>query len=283
MLVTLKEILSDAHKKGYAVGAFNINNMEIIQALVEAAEEENSPIILQTSEGAIKYAGMEYLQAIVAIAAKNTKVPVCLHLDHGTTFDVMMKCMASGWTSIMYDGSHHTLDQNIKETSEIVKIAHALGISVEAELGRLSGIEDNISVEEKDSIYTNPDEAVQFVRETNVDALAIAIGTAHGKYKGEPKLDYERLDKIKKLLNMPIVLHGASGLTEEQITKAVSLGVNKINIDTDIRQAFTDGVHQCFENKPNEYDPRKIIIPAKEMMKKVAIGKMKMFGSTGKA
>ncbi|MEG1965574.1 MAG: class II fructose-1,6-bisphosphate aldolase [Oscillospiraceae bacterium] len=283
MLVTLKEILSDAHKKGYAVGAFNINNMEIIQALVEAAEEENSPIILQTSEGAIKYAGMEYLQAIVAIAAKNTKVPVCLHLDHGTSFDVMMKCMASGWTSIMYDGSHHTLDQNIKETSEIVKIAHALGISVEAELGRLSGIEDNISVEEKDSIYTNPDEAVQFVRETNVDALAIAIGTAHGKYKGEPKLDYERLDKIKKLLNMPIVLHGASGLTEEQITKAVSLGVNKINIDTDIRQAFTDGVHQCFENKPNEYDPRKIIIPAKEMMKKVAIGKMKMFGSTGKA
>ncbi|MEF9983866.1 MAG: class II fructose-1,6-bisphosphate aldolase [Oscillospiraceae bacterium] len=283
MLVTLKEILSDAHKNGYAVGAFNINNMEIIQALVSAAEEENSPIILQTSEGAIKYAGMEYLQAIVAIAAKNTKVPVCLHLDHGTSFDVMMKCMASGWTSIMYDGSHHPLDQNIKETSEIVKIAHALGISVEAELGRLSGIEDNISVEEKDSIYTNPDEAVQFVRETDVDALAIAIGTAHGKYKGEPKLDYERLEKIKKLLNMPIVLHGASGLTEEQITKAVSLGVNKINIDTDIRQAFTDGVHQCFENKPNEYDPRKIIIPAKEMMKKVAIGKMKMFGSTGKA
>lgn len=283
MLVTAKEILDDAHKRGYAVGAFNINNMEIIHALVDAAEEMKSPIILQASEGAIKYAGLENLAALVTIAAKNSSVPVCLHLDHGSTFNTIMQCMLHGWTSVMFDGSHHPLDQNIKETYEIVKFAHALGISVEAELGRLSGIEDNISVEEKDSIYTNPDEAVKFVKETEVDALAIAIGTAHGKYKGEPKLDYERLDKIKKLLNMPIVLHGASGLTEEQIQKCVSLGVNKINIDTDIRQAFTDGVHKCFEVKPNEYDPRKILGPAKECMKQVAITKMKMFGSVNKA
>ena len=283
MLVTGKEILDHAHKHGYAVGAFNINNMEILQALVAAANEERSPVILQVSEGAIKYAGMDYLAAMVKVAANETTVPICLHLDHGTTYETIMKCMTHGWTSVMYDGSHHPLDKNIEETAHIVKVAHASGISVEAELGRLSGVEDNISVEEKDSIYTNPQEAEKFVKETGVDSLAIAIGTAHGKYKGEPKLDYERLDTIKKMLDMPIVLHGASGLTEEQLKKCVALGVNKINIDTDFRQAFTDGINSVFEKTPDVFDPRKILGPARDAVKQVAIKKIRMFGSNGMA
>lgn len=283
MLVTNREILEAARKGGYAVGAFNINNMEILQAIIAAAEEERSPVIIQTSEGAIKYAGMDYLAAMVHLAAKKATVPVSLHLDHGTTYKTIIGCIASGWTSVMIDGSHLPLQENIAATQEIVKVAHAVGISVEAELGRLSGVEDNISVEEKDSIYTNPQEAVTFATETQVDALAIAIGTAHGKYKGVPKLDFDRLQTIKGMVEVPIVLHGASGVPEADILKAVKLGVNKINIDTDVRQAFTDGLHEVFAAKPEEFDPRKICGPARDKMKAVVVGKMRMFGSCGKA
>ncbi len=283
MLVTGQEILLDAHKNGYAVGAFNINNMEILQAIIDAAEAECSPVIIQTSEGAIQYAGLDYLAALVHLAGKKTRVPIALHLDHGTTYETIIRCIAGGWTSVMIDGSHHPLEENIKLTADIVKIAHAAGVSVEAELGRLSGVEDQISVEDKDAIYTNPQEAEQFVSGTGVDSLAIAIGTAHGKYKGEPKLDFERLQTIKKLLNMPIVLHGASGVPEDSIVKAVKLGVNKINIDTDIRQAFTDGIHAAFAENPGAYDPRKILAPSKKAMTKVVVEKIRMFGSAGKA
>ncbi|MBZ4646728.1 MAG: fructose-bisphosphate aldolase, class [Petroclostridium sp.] len=283
MLVTGKQILDKAHKEGYAVGAFNVNNMEILQAVIAAAEEEKSPVIIQTSEGAIKYAGAEYLSAMVHLAANKASVPVALHLDHGTTYETIISCIRNGWTSVMIDGSHHPLDENIAVTKEIIKIAHACGVSVEAELGRLGGVEDNISVDEKDARLTHPDEAVKFVKETGVDYLAIAIGTAHGKYKGEPKLDFERLDTIKKLVNIPIVLHGASGVPDEAIQRAVSLGVNKINIDTDVRVAFTEGVKSVIVNKPEEYDPRKICGPAKEEMKKVVKAKMRLFGCSGKA
>jgi len=283
MLVTSKEILDHAHQNGYAVGAFNINNMEILQAVIAAAEQEKAPVIVQTSEGAIKYAGIEYLSAMVHLAARKASVPVALHLDHGTTYATIIKCIANGWTSVMIDGSHYSLEDNIKTTNEIVKVAHAAGISVEAELGRLSGVEDNISVEEKDAIYTNPKEAEEFVKRTGVDALAIAIGTAHGKYKGVPKLDFDRLTKIKGLLNMPIVLHGASGVSEDSIRNAVILGVNKINIDTDVRQAFTDGIKDLFAVKPDEFDPRKICGPARDAMTAVVSGKMRLFGCSGKA
>jgi len=283
MLVTGKEILDKAHKEGYAVGAFNINNMEILQAVIAAAEEERSPVIIQTSEGAIKYAGIDYLSAMVHLAANKATVPVALHLDHGTTYETIIKCIANGYTSVMIDGSHHSLEENIKVTSEIIKIAHAAGISVEAELGRLGGVEDNISVDEKDARFTDPDEAVQFVKETGVDYLAIAIGTAHGKYKGKPELDFERLATIKKRLNMPIVLHGASGVPEEDIRKAISYGINKINIDTDIRVAFTEGIKSVLTSKPEEFDPRKICGPAREEMKKVVQAKMRLFGCAGKA
>ncbi len=283
MLVTGKEIMDKAHKGGYAVGAFNVNNMEIVQAIIAAAEEEKAPVILQTSEGAIKYAGMDYLHALVKLAADKASVPVALHLDHGTTYSTIISCIANGWTSVMIDGSRFPLDENIAATNEIIKIAHACGVSVEAEIGQLGGIEDNISVDERDARLTSPSEAKKFVDETGVDYLAIAIGTAHGKYKGEPKLDFERLDEIKKLLNIPLVLHGASGVGEDSIKKAVSLGINKINIDTDIRIAFTEGVRSVIEGKPEEFDPRKLCTPAKENMKQVVKTKIQLFGSAGKA
>lgn len=282
MLVTGKEILDKAHQGGYAVGAFNINNMEILQSVIAAAEEKRSPVILQTSEGAIKYAGIDYLAAMVHLAAEKASIPVALHLDHGTTYSTIMKCIKYGWTSVMFDGSHLPLDENIAKTNEIIKVAHACDISVEAELGRLGGIEDNISVDEKDARLTSPDEAVKFVNETGIDYLAIAIGTAHGKYKGEPKLDFDRLQTIKKLVNIPIVLHGASGVPEESIIKATKLGVNKINIDTDIRVAFTDGVKSVVTTS-DVFDPRKVLAPAKVGMTEVVKAKIDMFGCAGKA
>lgn len=283
MLVTTKEIFDDANQKGYAVGGFNVNNMEILQAVIAAAEDQKAPVIIQTSEGAIKYAGMDYLSLLVRHAAQKAKVPVALHLDHGTTYSTIIGCIANGWTSVMIDGSHYDLENNIAVTKEIVKVAHAAGVSVEAEIGRLSGVEDNISVSERDAMYTDPQEAKTFVDATEVDSLAIAIGTAHGKYKGVPKLDLDRLSVIKNLIKMPIVLHGASGVPEDQIVEAVKRGVNKINIDTDIRLAFTEGVKGVFEKKPDEFDPRKLCGPAKEKMMEVVIGKIKMFGSAGKA
>lgn len=283
MLVTGKCILDKANRGGYAVGAFNVNNMEILQAVVAAAEEENSPVIVSTSEGAISYAGIDYLSTMVRLAAQKASVPVCLHLDHGTTYETIMQCIANGWTSVMIDGSHAPFEENVRLTKEVVKVAHACGVSVEAELGRLGGVEDNISVSEKDARFTDPDEAVSFVEQTDVDSLAIAIGTAHGMYKGEPNLDMARLEKIKKMLGIPIVLHGASGVPEEQITRAIELGVNKINIDTDVRLAFRDGVKSVITDSPEVYDPRKICKPAKEAMKAVVKAKIKWFKSSNKA
>ncbi|WP_069650546.1 class II fructose-1,6-bisphosphate aldolase [Caloranaerobacter ferrireducens] len=283
MLVSGKEILLDAHKKGYAVGAFNVNNMEIVQAIIEAAKETNSPVILQASQGGLKYAGVEYIAAMAKVAAETAKVPVAIHLDHGTDFVQIMKCIRNGFTSVMIDGSKYPLEENIAITKKVVEIAHAVGVSVEAELGKIGGTEDDITVDERDATFTDPDEAERFVKETGVDYLAIAIGTAHGPYKGEPKLDFDRLKVIKERLNMPLVLHGSSGVPEESIRKAVSLGVNKINIDTDIRMAFNRGVREFVNNNPDVYDPRKILGPAREEMKKVIIEKMIMFGSAGRA
>lgn len=282
MLVTTREIFQDAYQKRYAIGAFNINNMEILQAVIETADEEKSPVIVAVSEGAIKYAGLDYLAAMVKVAASKTKVPIAFHLDHGTTYEVIIRCIAGGMTSVMIDGSKHPLDENIVITKEIVKIAHACGISVEAELGRLGGIEDNISVDEKDARFTKPEEAKSFVDETEVDSLAVAIGTAHGLYKGIPNLDIPRLEKISALVNMPIVLHGASGVPEDQIIEAVKRGVNKINIDTDVRLAFTKGLKEVIENQPDVFDPRKICTPAKKYMKEIIRSKIRLFGSNNR-
>lgn len=283
MLVSGKEILQKANDGGYAVGAFNTSNLEITQAIIEAAEEEKAPVIIQVSMSAIKYAGIENIAAIVITAAKNASVPVALHLDHGTDFNVVMQCLRNGWTSVMFDGSKYPFEENVAITKTIVNIAHPMGVSVEAELGKIGGTEDHITVDEREATMTDPDEAVKFVEQTGVDYLAIAIGTAHGVYKGEPKLDFDRLQKIKSLLKMPIVLHGASGVPEESIVKAVKLGVNKINIDTDLRQAFDSAIRSYLNVNPDQYDPRKILAAPREAMKKVVAQKIRMFGSSGKA
>jgi len=283
MLVTGKEILQHADKNGYAVGAFNVVNMEMLQAIIAAAEEEKSPVIVQTSEGAIKYAGIGLISKMMRQAAEDASVPVAVNLDHGTTYESVMSCVDNGWTSVMIDGSHHSLDENIEVTKKVVQSAHAKGVSVEAELGRLGGVEDNISVDEKDATHTNPDEAKRFVDETGVDYLAIAIGTAHGKHKGVPVLDFERLDVIKKLVNIPLVLHGASGICDADIRKAISLGVNKINIDTDLRIAFTDAIKDALAKNPEEFDLRKFCGSARDAVKAVVAAKMRLFGSSGKA
>jgi len=283
MLVTGKEILDHANKNGYAVGAFNVNNMEIVQAIVEAAEETNSPVILQASQGGIKYAGIEYIAQLAKVAAEKVKVPVAIHLDHGTDFQQIMLCIRHGFTSVMIDGSKHQLKDNIDITKKVVEIAHAVGVSVEAELGKIGGTEDDISVDEREATFTDPEEAKLFVEETGVDSLAIAVGTAHGVYKGEPKIDFNRIKIIKELVGIPLVLHGSSGVPADSIKKAVEAGINKINIDTDLRIAFTQAIKDFIKDNPNNIDPRKVLSPAREAMKEVIKEKMILFGSNGRA
>ncbi len=282
-LVSVTELLQKADQGKYAVGAFNANNMEIVQAIMEAAEKENAPVIMQASQGAIKYAGLEFLTGLVRIAANSTKVPIALHLDHGTDFEQIVKCIRSGFTSVMYDGSKLALEDNIAITKKVLEIARPIGVSVEAELGKIGGTEDDIHVSEKDAMYTDPEEARYFVEQTGVDSLAIAIGTAHGQYKGEPKLDYERLAKIKALVNIPIVLHGSSGVPDEAITKAIELGVCKVNIDTNIREAFVGQMRQVLVNNAEEIDPRKILGPAREATVEIIREKIRLFKSSGQA
>lgn len=283
MLLTGKELLLDAQKNKYAVGAFNVNNMEIIQAIIDAAEELNSPVILQASQGGIKYAGIEYIANLGKLAGRNAKVPVALHLDHGTDFDQVMLCIRHGFTSVMIDGSRFPLEENIAITKKVVDIAHAVGVTVEAELGKIGGTEDHITVSEKDATFTDPLEAKRFVEETGVDYLAIAVGTAHGVYKGEPKLDYDRIKAIREVVDIPLVLHGSSGVPAESLQKAISLGISKINIDTDIRNAFAGAVKEFVMNNPDEIDPRKILGPATKAMKEIIKEKMEIFGSAGRA
>ncbi|NLB18126.1 MAG: class II fructose-1,6-bisphosphate aldolase [Syntrophomonadaceae bacterium] len=282
-LVSVAELLTKAEAGGYAVGAFNANNMEIVQAFAMAAEKENSPVIMHASQGAIKYAGLEYIIGLVRIAAETTRVPIALHLDHGTSFDQVVRCIRGGFSSVMYDGSQLPLGENIRITQKVMDISRPIGVSVEGELGHIGGTEDDITVDEKDALYTNPEEALTFVKETGVDCLAVAIGTAHGQYKGEPKLDFERLAKISKLVNIPIVLHGSSGVPDEAIKKAINLGVRKVNIDTNIREAFVAAARQVVEDNPSEIDPRKILGPGRESAIELIREKIRLFGSSGKA
>jgi len=282
-IVTLREVLQNAQQEGYAVGAFNANNMEIVKAIIEAAVEERSPVILQASQGALRYAGLNYITAMVRAAAEEADVPVVLHLDHGTSFEQTMLCLRYGFSSVMFDGSRYPLEENIARTAKVAEVAHAMGATVEGELGKIGGTEDDISVDEREAFFTDPAEAEQFVREAGIDALAVAIGTAHGPYKGEPVLDFERLAAIKKVVPVPLVLHGASGVPAESIRKAIELGVCKINIDTELRQAFVRGVQRVIREHPDEIDPRKILGPAKEAMKAVVKEKMRLFGCAGRA
>lgn len=282
-LVAVHELLTKADKEGYAVGAFNANNMEIIQAIVKAAELENAPVIMQASQGAITYAGLEYITGIVRIAAEHSKVPIALHLDHGTDFDQVVRCFRSGFTSVMYDGSKLPLEENIAITNRVLAMARPVGVSVEAELGKIGGTEDHVSVSEKEALFTDPEEAKYFVEKTGIDSLAVAIGTAHGQYKGEPKLDFDRLKIIRELTGIPIVLHGSSGVPDEAVQQAIKLGVRKVNIDTNIREAFVGAMRKAAAEKPDEIDLRKILGPARDATIEIIRDKIRVFGSSGKA
>ena len=305
MLVSNKDLLLPAMQKAYAVGAFNISNLESLLAVAEAAVEERSPVIVAVTPSSIKYAGLDYIAKIVKTAAKSAPVPMSLHLDHGKDLETVTKCIEAGFTSVMIDGSHLKFEENVALTKRAVDLAHPKEVSVEAELGRLAGVEES-TVEEKEAVLTDPEAAKEFVERTNVDALAVAIGTSHGayKFKGEPKLDFERLKLIREKVDVPLVLHGASsvpawiiekavkygaelsgakGIPEEHIQRGISLGISKINIDTDLRLAFTATIREFLATSPKVFDPRKILGSAKEAMKKVVKSKMRLFGSSGKA
>jgi len=304
LLATGRQVLQKANKGNYAVGAFNINNMEFLQAIVSAAEKMKSPVMIATSEGAIKYAGLCLLKNMVYCAAENAKVPVVLHLDHGRDMDVIKKCIDIGYTSVMIDASHLEYDANIKTTKQVVQWACRKGVSVEAELGTIGGVEEKISA--RKIIYTDPEKAVDFVERTGIDSLAVAIGTSHGAYKfaGAARLNLNVLKEIKKKLDMPLVLHGASGLPakvvqrakrngvrlgkaegvpDSQISQAVRLGINKINTDTDLRIAFTSVIRESFRKNPAEFDPRHYLGPAKEFVQEVVEHRIGVFGGRGKA
>lgn len=281
--VSLAELLRRARSEGYAVGAFNTNNLEITLAIVEAAVEERSPLILAVSPGAMRYAGAAYLAAIARVASEEAPVPMALHLDHGTSLEEVETALRLGFSSVMIDGSRLPFEENVALTRRVVEMARERGISVEGELGRLPGKEDEISADDREAFMTDPDQAVEFVERTGVDALAVSIGNAHGWYKGEPRLDFERLRVIREKVPVPLVLHGASGIPDEMIREACRIGVDKINIDTEIRDAFRKAVEGFLRDNPEEIDPRKILGPAREAMKKVVAGKMRLFGCAGKA
>lgn len=306
MLTSLTSVLTKAQHGHYAVGAFNVNNLETIQAVFDAAEAEHAPVIIQTSEGAIEYAGMDELAALVHLAAKRIKFPVVFHLDHGKNYELVVKAIKSGfYTSVMFDGSSLPYEENVKKTKVLVQMAHKKGISLEAELGLISGKEDFVSVSERDAAMTQPKQAADFIKRTGCDALAVAIGTKHGafKMKADSSLDFHRLKQIAEAVSVPLVLHGASGvpariktlctkygceiasakgIPDAQIKKAVSLGICKVNIDTDLRIAFDAGIRKFLKEKPGVIDPREILKPAKELITKVVRLKMQLFGSSGK-
>ncbi len=258
-LVRSKELLLDAQKKHYAVGAFNIENMEMLQAVIAAAEAENAPVILQTTPSTLKYADTSLYSAMAKAVAEKTFVPVAIHLDHGNSAELCEKAARDGYTSLMIDGSKLPLEQNIQLTKKVVEMAKEYKVcpSVEAELGKLGGKEDDVEVKDGEDTCTDPIEAVQFVEESGIDSLAVAIGTAHGFYKGTPKLDFERLAEIRNNVSVPLVLHGSSGVPDADVIKAISLGICKVNFATELRVAYSDAVKSCIQQDLTVYDPKK--------------------------
>ena len=309
-LVTTQKMFKKAYENGYAIGAFNVNNMEIIQGIVEAATEENAPLILQVSSGARKYANPVYLRKMVEAAEEVSHLPICLHLDHGDTFELCKSCIDGGFNSVMIDGSHHPFEENIKLTRQVVEYAHDHGVVVEGELGRLAGVEDDVKVKAEDSSYTRPEEVEEFVSKTGVDSLAIAIGTSHGAYKfkpgTKPQLRFDILEEVsRRLPGFPIVLHGASsvpqefvniinenggalkdaiGVPEDMLRKAASMAVCKINIDSDLRMACTAGIRKHFVEHPDHFDPRQYLGDARANIKTIVKHKLtEVLGCAGKA
>ena len=309
MLVTTKEMFEKSMREGFAIGAFNVNNMEIVQAIMDAAAEEHAPVIMQASSSAIKYARLNYLMKMVKAAEEeHPEIPFAIHLDHGPDFETCKMCIDAGFTSVMFDGSKYDFEENVRLTKEVVDYAHAHGVVVEAELGKLAGIEDDVNVAESDAMFTDPTQAEEFVRRTGCDSLAIAIGTSHGayKFKGEAKLRFDILKKIKERIpNTPIVLHGAStvipelvaqcneygadipgakGVPDEMLHEASISGVSKINVDTDLRLAMTAAIRKVFVEEPSAFDPRKYLTPARDLIKQTVQHKIRdVFGSSNKA
>lgn len=283
MLVTSKELLLDAQKNGYAVGAFNTNNLEITHAIIRAAEAKKAPVLVQISAGALKYAGPDFLPLIVKQAAEKAKVPVAIHLDHGPDFQTVMLALRTGFTSIMRDASKLPYEQNVAEVRKVVEACHAIGVPVEAEIGKIGGAEEHVVVSEREALMSDPQECVRFTEDAGFDFLAVAIGNAHGFYQGEPQLDFERLEAIRSLVPVPLVLHGASGIPDHQITMAVERGICKINIDTEVRYALVTTMKAYMDAHPDEIDPRKIFKPAIEAMQAVVEHKIEIFKSAGRA
>ncbi len=306
-LVTTKDMFEKSMKEHFAIGAFNVNNMEIIQGIVDAANEEKSPVILQASSSAIKYARIGYLRKMIEAALEEYDIPIALHLDHGPDFETCKMCIDNGFSLVMIDGSKYDFEENIALTKQVVDYAHSKGVVVEAELGKLAGIEDDVNVAASDVMYTDPDQAKEFVERTGCDSLAIAIGTSHGayKFKGEAKLRFDILQKVKeKLPHTPIVLHGAStvipelvemcnqyggnipgakGVPDEMLHEASISGVSKINVDTDLRLAMTAAIRKVFAESPEAFDPRKYMTPARDLIKQTVQHKMRdVFGSSNK-
>lgn len=277
--VTSEKMLLDAQKGGYAVGAFNVENMEMVMAVIAAAEELRAPLMLQTTPSTIKYAGLDMYLANVKAAAGRASVPVCLHLDHGDSFDLAMRALRTGYTSIMIDGSHNVFEENIAVTKAVADACRPSGIPVEAELGKVGGKEDDLDGGEGNG-YTDPLEAKEFVERTGVTSLAVAIGTAHGVYKGVPKLDLDRLAEIRKVVDIPLVLHGASGLSEEAVVESIKRGICKVNFATELRIAYTDGVKEFLAANPDAFDPKKYGKVAMEHVKAIVETRMKMCGCT---
>ncbi|OKL37562.1 class II fructose-bisphosphate aldolase [Domibacillus mangrovi] len=285
-LVSMTEMLNTAKKEKYAVGQFNLNNLEFTQAILQAAEEEKSPVILGVSEGAARYmGGFKLIVAMVKelIEEYGVTVPVAIHLDHGSSYESCAKAIQAGFTSVMIDGSHHPLEENIALTKKVVELAHFHGVSVEAELGRIGGQEDDLVVDDADAMYAIPSECDQLVRETGVDCFAPALGSVHGPYKGEPNLGFDRMKEVMELTGIPLVLHGGTGIPTKDIERAISLGTAKINVNTENQISSAKAVRETLAAKPEEYDPRKYLGPAREAIKETVKGKMREFGSAGQA
>lgn len=282
-LVSTVELLRDAEKNKYGIGAFNVCNLETLRATIEVGEEENSPLIIQTAPGEIQYIGIECLPSLVLPLIQKSKIPISLHLDHGKTLEDELIAIKCGFSSIMIDGSSFSFKQNIRITREVVNIAHKLAIPVEAELGLVNGGELHIQKEEQKSILTDPLLAEEFVQTTGIDMLAVAIGTAHGLYKVEPNLDFERLKKIREKINVPIVLHGSTGISESQIKQAINLGVSKVNFSTGQRKSFIKGLKNYLQRNPDELDLRKIMNYATQRMEETIHKMIRFVGSSGKA
>lgn len=282
-LVNTIDFIKKAQQNGVAIASFNIHNMETIQAVIEGAAEERSPVIIQTTPGTLKHAGIPSIAAMVKAEALRYDIPIALHVDHCTSFETIVQCIQYGYTSVMIDAAHLSYEDNVAMVRKVVEIARYANVSVEAELGKIGGTEDDMSLDEKEATFTVPEEALDFVLATGIDSLAIAIGTAHGMYKGEPKLDFERLSAIKKLMELPLVLHGASDVPNESIREAIKRGICKINIATELKYPMAAAIQECFRNNPHETDPRNYMGAAKKAVKKVVREKIRLCGSSGLA